>query len=1429
MTPTLTASPTLSPSATASPAANAVRVSLSSGIQHVSVIPGATSSGAAGVDGRVGPADHVLSSMLEVQQPRFVTRRSPLVLSHLTTPEGLQVLLRVPAEPGPNEVVTIQCAAVNSTVGVQPPRWRMATTSFAPLAGAGVIPYEAQVALVLTPKVPIASGEQAPSPHKETVDVVRCTVESQLVTAPAGQALSTLQVYAGSPPVSIHVTQPPVVWPFIGDVVTHLAGELTSSWTSQVPLLQHPGWLSSPAGLADAEYAQVLHAARPPPRVPMAQGPGSLFLAQARPGADSYLSVTLAGGMNITLVADGTQRVRIAPAPGVEDVREHNGATAAHASAFAFMPGSQVWLGQLKLHVNRVSSDGLMLDVALPPYAQLCPPDAPCTGPSAYKTLWVSNPPRVPQSWVATVRDAWAGAGSAWVTPHSHPAAFANGQAAWDAPTAVTLGHQEDILGGAMACPLACPGAGSSTDPTSPATARRLQSAEAASTGYGIYVTDACLGYLPPGPACRDPAISPARCAFGAGDECVPCGEGAVCPGGYRRWPIAGYWTDSERSGAGVVKCAAPAQLRCQGWDVVQRKSLCGEGYTGVRCGSCADSFYRVDSGECLRCPETGHNKLLDAIVPLLVFLGVFCGVVGVMTAAVLLAVYWRGGSLKGGLWRTLDFMAWAIALLQVLAQVGRSAAPGLPGFLADFYANLNVMQLDTGGLVPPECIQRSSVLSGDVLLMCAALAGMLFSVVLSAAKVAKTQKLASSQPPTQASCCSSCMGVWASIKPSLRHGVLLLLTVLYALVCNTVFRQLHCLPTEVSDEAGGSGDVLTSRTAYLLFSDPGTECFVSSNHVISGSLAVVTLVLFVIGYPLWSFLWVRRRIHSVMKRSKASAEYLRLCRTLARQRRIKASVAGKRGLRVLKSMKDLDKDEVEHVIASVTGDVAAPTASGDHYASASAAQYKQAIAGQSFAGMEAVRARTKLARDNAKAAQLQEDGETPSTKASPSKPLLVPAKGALLPGEGSTASHPARPSSKALLNPMFRKKAADGGAMQPVLRPAPQAPPPTPRRSNGAACVYYLACGCCCGPALAAKAGFLSRKANKLRLAWSTRHQRGSPAERYLAQTLERSPELINTMGLSHFTNADYRVTHWYFRHLEFAVMVVLACAFVFLPGNGAGEAGGRLALTLIALLAQTAALIWARPFRAEGQWKQLVKVYSLLLACLSALLNYAMYQELETGQAPLGPGGAANLAFLVFALSMGLLLTLLVSFWYMLLQGAGQEARAMRLQQALRRKGVQDIPTAAQITYATGNPLAAAVGEGTDTPVRQDLSMRSGGGQPVASRTSQRGLDGIHAGRGLHKDGRKSFARVRLAVRGTGVGAEKQEGSKPATQEASRKASVSVTPGSTRQLQSALEVYAAQALASRGRRSASVTSRKPGPSPTNRTKRRAASRGIL
>jgi hypothetical protein len=90
-------------------------------------------------------------------------------------------------------------------------------------------------------------------------------------------------------------------------------------------------------------------------------------------------------------------------------------------------------------------------------------------------------------------------------------------------------------------------------------------------------------------------------CAFGAGSGCTACPTGALCPGGYRLWPRAGYWVPADTTRT-VVPCDPPNSMqRCMGWSVAAGATVCGPGFRqgSYRCNACASGYFPFGDGTC--------------------------------------------------------------------------------------------------------------------------------------------------------------------------------------------------------------------------------------------------------------------------------------------------------------------------------------------------------------------------------------------------------------------------------------------------------------------------------------------------------------------------------------------------------------------------------------------------------------------------------------------------------------------------------------------------------------------------------------------------------------------------------------------------------------------------------------------------------------
>ena len=191
-------------------------------------------------------------------------------------------------------------------------------------------------------------------------------------------------------------------------------------------------------------------------------------------------------------------------------------------------------------------------------------------------------------------------------------------------------------------------------------------------------------------------------------EVCVPCPFGAVCDfsGRYNctayrgtvctaypePWSDATFWRDDKP--ADSVLCdplrrvrpppfngTCPVFLRCEPENACLGNNTCATGYTGFRCSSCAERFYRFD-GECKRCPDR------DWLLPLLFAVGLI--VVGGFG-------WWLN---KKNI--NLALMSISVDYMQVLALFARSKIEW-PQLLKDLFSYMSFFNFNLD-ITAPEC-----------------------------------------------------------------------------------------------------------------------------------------------------------------------------------------------------------------------------------------------------------------------------------------------------------------------------------------------------------------------------------------------------------------------------------------------------------------------------------------------------------------------------------------------------------------------------------------------------------------------------------------------------------------------------------------------------------------------------------------------------
>jgi hypothetical protein len=379
----------------------------------------------------------------------------------------------------------------------------------------------------------------------------------------------------------------------------------------------------------------------------------------------------------------------------------------------------------------------------------------------------------------------------------------------------------------------------------------------------GFYMTQGCTaaGYTDPSTgACTNTSDARcAMCAFGARGACVPCPTGALCPGGFRAWPLSGFYTAAESSGV-VVQCPPPATARCVGWNASLTAVQCGPGYAdgSYACSPCASGFFPSLEGTCERCAMGDGSLSMAVLTPIFIFVGSLVGCCAAIYGVIALVARLRSVSASGQLKRVVQLSAWVFTTLQVVAQVGRTASPSLSPLVLSVYSYISIFQF-RGAALPSACIPGFPF-ANEVAAMTVSLF-VLGGVCVLTWKLAKS-RVDGAQPPK-------------AVSIAYRYGHLAL-AVMYATVTNTVIGVLYCTDAQISAQAyqslvGSTKSANTGTTVLvsLLHANPSILCY-SGQHVSVASLAWCTAVLYCVLFPLGNvlFVWSRMRKTASDKKS---------------------------------------------------------------------------------------------------------------------------------------------------------------------------------------------------------------------------------------------------------------------------------------------------------------------------------------------------------------------------------------------------------------------------------------------------------------------------------------------------------------------------------------------------------------------------------
>ncbi|KNC54364.1 hypothetical protein, variant [Thecamonas trahens ATCC 50062] len=173
---------------------------------------------------------------------------------------------------------------------------------------------------------------------------------------------------------------------------------------------------------------------------------------------------------------------------------------------------------------------------------------------------------------------------------------------------------------------------------------------------------------------------------YGRDDACYECPPNAMCPGGDRIWPHAGFWSSHEASPV-VAACPRPARVRCRGG----RGSPCGQGYIGTLCTLCDDSHYR-EGLACRSCPSS----------------------LGVVIATVTCVVVVAAGAVAAAMAasdRVLGVLLWSARIVQVVYAGQKAVGTTVSEPLATLYRTMALVGVgDVEAFLRPACLGEFGV-----------------------------------------------------------------------------------------------------------------------------------------------------------------------------------------------------------------------------------------------------------------------------------------------------------------------------------------------------------------------------------------------------------------------------------------------------------------------------------------------------------------------------------------------------------------------------------------------------------------------------------------------------------------------------------------------------------------------------------------------
>lgn len=642
------------------------------------------------------------------------------------------------------------------------------------------------------------------------------------------------------------------------------------------------------------------------------------------------------------------------------------------------------------------------------------------------------------------------------------------------------------------------------------------------------------------------------------------------------------------------LQCPAPATTRCAGVNTTTGELMCGKGYEGYACSSCAVDYFPRADGSCGKCPPDVRGDTLQLALPFLYYAGGVLTVGIVNGVLVLIATKLYGGTLKGGLRRSVAFIVYLVTVLQVIATAAQSARDGLPSFLANLYQYITLTRLEVKTAVHPSCVGSMSPWTQSTVVFSLSLGVWLCAVSVAVYGLRRERKLAA-----------------LSLRPA-------------AVVDD------EDSPAAATPQAGGGGSPrksLAVRTASgSAASNAPTSAATSARPLPVQPLKVWQARLLKLLLVLAALLYATAASHTLSAlHCDATTVTVDGYFTLSGDGSSMAA-AGLQPLPANGTVRTPDNRLLTvHVLNANPFVVCWEGAHRGVAAFAVAVLVLFVIAYPALTAVFVVCRMRQILASPAVRPEWQQ--AVASYAAARNTYLRSPGNKVLRWLEVAACGVPRH----ALAVAASRKSFAGAPALSRKSLQTVTANPLVARQQLAQT------------PDVAGKTGSAVAQGS---IAASVR-----PCD-----VIDACPVLLQDSLVSRFVAGDYRASEYFFRQLDEAWLLLLSLVSAYLQSpQTAQQAALQAGLTFAILVAAAASIVWRQPFVALDGWKHHVKVASLLVATLVTAVTLAQFLDADAGGVGSAHGAYVALVYVTFIANVALLACLVVAFWmYVLRRGA-------------------------------------------------------------------------------------------------------------------------------------------------------------------------------